>query len=153
MKYMFEQGFLGTRAPLFMDFTTLIVALLPFLVAFAIYFAKKRKYSTHAFLQTIILVISLVIIGYFEYGIRLGGGFEEYIKESSVDSTFASLILILHIIIAIITLYLWIEIIIKAKKRQNLSSYSHKDAGIRVFKGIVLTSLSGIWIYIILFML
>ncbi len=153
MQYMFEQGFLGTRAPFFMDFTTLIVALLPFLVIFAIYFAKKRNYSTHAFLQIVILFISLVIIGYFEYGVRLGGGFEEYIKESSVDLTLALSILILHIIIATITLYLWIEIIIKAKKRQNLSSYSHKDAGIRVFKGIVLTSLSGIWIYIILFII
>ncbi len=153
MKYMFEQGFLGTRAPLFMDFTTLIVVLLPFLVAFAIYFSKKRQYKIHAFLQTIILVISLIIIGYFEYGVRLGGGFNEYIKHSSVDSSFASSILILHIVIATITLYLWIETLIKAKKMQNLSSYSHKDAGIRTFIGIVLTSLSGIWVYIILFIL
>jgi len=152
MEYMFKDGFLGTRAPLFMDITTLIVALLPFLVAFAILFAKKRKYKIHAFLQTVILSISLVIIGYFEYGIRLGGGFNEYIKNSSVNSTLALSILILHILIATITLYIWIATVIKANIKKP-QTYNHKKLGIRTFMGIVLTSLSGIWIYIILFIL
>lgn len=37
MNYMFEAGFLGTRAPFFMDMVTLIVAGLPLLVAAAIF--------------------------------------------------------------------------------------------------------------------
>ena len=42
MDYMFQPGFLGTKAPFFMDFVTIIVAALPLLVAIAIYFAKKE---------------------------------------------------------------------------------------------------------------
>ncbi|MDQ7067856.1 MAG: hypothetical protein Q9M40_07695 [Sulfurimonas sp.] len=41
MNYMFESGFLGTKAPFFMDFVTLLVALLPVLVYGAILLAKK----------------------------------------------------------------------------------------------------------------
>jgi putative membrane protein len=40
MEYMFEVGFLGTRAPFFMDTVTLIVALLPLLIALAVTLAK-----------------------------------------------------------------------------------------------------------------
>ena len=43
--YMFESGFFGTRAPFFMDIVTLIVALLPFLVAVAISFARNKYYK------------------------------------------------------------------------------------------------------------
>ncbi|NEW59683.1 DUF420 domain-containing protein, partial [Sulfurovum sp. bin170] len=39
MEYMFEAGFLGTRAPLFMDIIVIIVGLLPFLIAFTIWTA------------------------------------------------------------------------------------------------------------------
>jgi len=155
MEYMFKEGFLGTRAPIFMDITTLIVSSLPFFVAFAIFFAQKKRYRVHSFLQTAILIISLIIVGYFEYGIRLGGGFMEYIKGSSVNFAFGVSILVLHIIIASITLYIWIETIIKvnSSNRDRLKGYNHKKAGIKTFIGVVLTSLSGIWIYIILFIL
>ena len=62
MEYMFHEGFLGTRAPMFMDMVTLIVALLPFLVGSAIYFAKIRKYKVHAFLQIFIFVSVLACL-------------------------------------------------------------------------------------------
>ena len=61
MEYMFREGFLGTRAPFFMDFTTLIVALLPFLVAISIYFARTKSFKVHQISQIIILIFALPI--------------------------------------------------------------------------------------------
>ena len=75
MEYMFAKGFLGTRAPFFMDFITLIVTLLPLFVAIGILFARRYDYEIHALIQMSIFILSLVIFGYFEYGVRLGGGF------------------------------------------------------------------------------
>ena len=59
MDYMFSSGFLGTRAPFFMDVVMIIVALLPFLVAVAIGFARKYRYELHSITQTIIFIFSI----------------------------------------------------------------------------------------------
>jgi len=154
---MFETGFLGTRAPLFMDFVTVIVALLPALVGGSIYLAKKQSYKAHHITQVIILITSVIVVGYFEYGVRLGGGFAEYVKATSVSYGVALTILIVHILIALVTLYLWIETMIKSKKYNIIESpsseYNHKKAGMRVAMGIVATSVTGIIVYVVLFAL
>jgi len=156
MDYMFQEGFLGTRAPFFMDFVTLIVAVLPFLVGIAISFAKKNKYTLHKILQTIILVVSVIVVGYFEYGVRAGGGYEVFAKGTSVPHHYLLIVLIVHIIISVLTLGIWISTVWRANKdyEQGLPgpySRSHKKAGIRTFIGIILTSLTGIWVYLLLF--
>ena len=157
MNYMFEAGFLGTRAPFFMDVVTLIVACLPLLVYMAILFAKNKKYKLHAVVQNLIFVFSVVVIGYFEMGVRVGGGFNAFIAGSGVSHTYASIILGVHIIIATIALFYWTLIIIYANyefKKQLLpgrASRSHKILAIKTFTGIVFTSFSGIWVYLLLF--
>jgi len=157
MDYMFQTGFLGTRAPFFMDFVTLIVAFLPLLVLIAISFAKIKSYKLHAVTQTLIFIISIVVVGYFEYGVRLGGGFDAFLKGSSISHDYALWVLIVHIIIATLTLVIWAKLIISAnkdKKRFKLPgqfSTQHKKSGIRTFIGISLTSFTGIWVYLLLF--
>jgi len=157
MEYMFSEGFLGTRAPFFMDFVTVIVALLPFLIAGSIYLARKKSFDFHHISQIVILIVSVIVVGYFEYGVRLGGGFSEYVKETAVSYNVALTILIVHIIIATITLYLWVETIIKAKKAKIVhlqqTTYNHKKAGLRTALWIVATSVSGLIVYAILFVL
>ncbi|MBN2824936.1 MAG: DUF420 domain-containing protein [Campylobacterales bacterium] len=157
MEYMFQTGFLGTRAPLFMDFVTVIVALLPFLVAGSIYLAKQKSFKFHQITQIVILITSVIVVGYFEYGVRIGGGFAEYVKSTSVSYGVALTILVVHILIALVTLYLWINTIIKAKKYRIVETpnpeYNHKKAGFRVAMGIVATSVTGIIVYIVLFVL
>ena len=157
MDYMFESGFLGTRAPFFMDFVTLIVAVLPLLVLGAIAMAKKRAYKVHAFSQTIIFIVSVIVVGYFEYGVRLGGGFNAFMEGSSVAHNYALWVLIVHILISVLTLAIWISTLISARKDQKNNklpgsfSQAHKKAGIRTFIGIFLTALTGIWVYLLLF--
>ena len=157
MAYMFKVGFLGTRAPFFMDMVTLIVALLPLLVYVAILFARKKKYLLHALLQNVIFLFSVVLIAYFELGVRVGGGFKAFIAESGVSYTYASIVLGLHILIATITFFYWILIILRAnyefykKLIPGRASGAHKVLAIKTFMGIIFTSFSGIWVYLLLF--
>jgi putative membrane protein len=147
--YMFEVGFFGTRAPLFMDLVTLIVALLPFFVAIAISFARNKHYSVHSYLQIIIFSFSVIVLSYFEYGVRVGGGFAAFMKDSGVSYDYALVILVLHIIIAVITVVLWATAIFGAKK--ILQRGIHRKIGLITFAGVVLTSVTGIWVYFLMF--
>jgi putative membrane protein len=155
---MFEAGFLGTRAPFFMDLVTLIVALLPFLVGLAISFARKQQYELHGMVQTLIFIVSVIVVGYFEFGVRLGGGYEAFVKNTHVSHNYLLIVLIVHIVISVITLGIWASTLFHARKEHKRGgllpgSYAlvHKKAGLRTFAGIVLTSLTGIWIYLLLF--
>jgi len=158
MDYMFSSGFLGTRAPFIMDVVMIIWALLPFLVAVAIGFARKYRYELHSTTQTIISIFSIMVLGYFEYGVRLGGGFDNYLKSSGVPYDYALTVLITHIVIATVTLGFWVNTIIQARSDRThkllvgVHSASHKEAGLRTFIGIVLTSFSGVWVYLLLFL-
>ncbi len=157
MDYMFHAGFLGTRAPFFMDFVTLIVAFLPLLVLIAIVMAKRKSYKLHAFTQTIIFIVSFIVVGYFEYGVRLGGGFNSFMEGSHISHNYALWVLIVHIVIATLSLIFWVRTLIlayRAKIRNELvGSYSiaHKKDGLYTFIGISLTSFTGIWVYLLLF--
>jgi len=156
MNYMFQPGFLGTKAPFFMDFVTLIVALLPLLVGIAIYFAKRKNYNLHARIQTLIFIISIIVVGYFEYGVRLGGGYETFVKNTHVSHNYLLIVLMVHIFISVVTLGLWASTLIRARKDYESGlpgpySRAHKKAGFRTYIGIALTSLTGIWVYLLLF--
>jgi len=154
---MFQPGFLGTKAPFFMDFVTLIVAFLPLLVGAAISFAKNRNYTLHARVQWVIFIVSVLVVSYFEYGIRLGGGYETFVQNTHVSHDYLFVVLMIHIAISVLTLGIWASTLFRARSDASQGglpgnySKSHRKAGIRTFIGIVLTSLTGIWVYLLLF--
>ena len=149
MDYMFQAGFLGTRAPIFMDIVTLIVSLLPFLMMGVISLARSKKYKLHALFQKILFLVSVVVLTYFETGVRMVGGFETFMKDSGVEHDYALIVLIFHITISVITLIIWVTTLIMAKKQLQLNK--HKQAGKLTFLGVTLTSLTGIWVYLLMF--
>jgi len=157
MEYMFQVGFLGTRAPFFMDIVVIIVGLLPFLIGLGICFARLGYHKLHHLFQTILFVVTIVVLIYFEYGIKLGGGFKEYMKESSIEPTFALSFLIFHIIIATITMIIWgrtLKIAFADRKRRalpGLYSNGHRKSGRIVAFFILLTSITGVGVYWMLF--
>ena len=158
MDYMYEVGFLGTRAPFFMDFVIIMVALLPLLVMVAISFAKKRDYAAHALTHKILFVIAVIVVSYFVYGVRVGGGYEGFVIVSSVSHDYAFYVLIFHIIVAVVGFVIWTRTLITAHKDNKkktlpgIYSATHKKAGRRAFLWIVLTAITGIWVYVLLFM-
>jgi len=157
MEYMFQPGFLGTRAPFFMDFVTIIVTLLPFLIAFAILLAKKKMFKLHIVSQLVLFVFSVVVVSYFEYGVRVDGGFETFVKESSLSESFIFYFLLFHIFISVLTVVWWSWTIIAgmiAYRNHTLPgslSAAHKKLGVQSAWGIFLTSLTGLWVYLFLF--
>ena len=157
MNYMFQAGFLGTRAPFFMDFVTLIVVFLPLIVFASILLARNGQYILHAITQNIIFVTAVIVLGYFELGVRVGGGFDAFMQGSGVSHTYASIVLVMHIIIAVVMLFYWIMTVLNANiqfKRGLIpgpKSRNHKLLAAKTFISIVFTSFSGIWVYLLLF--
>jgi putative membrane protein len=154
---MFKAGFLGTKAPFFMDFVSLLVAVLPILVYGAIILARKKMYKIHMIVQNIIFIVALVVFSYFEIGVRVGGGFDAFMEGSGVPYTYALVVLLVHIFIAIVMLFYWGLTVfngnINYRKRNlpGLASRGHKAMAYKSFLGIILTSLSAIWVYLLLF--
>ena len=123
---LFSKGFLGTDAPLYMDIATIYFAILPFLLAFSIFYAVKKQYKKHFISQFIILSTTLYIVVLFEIGLRISGGFMEYSKYSNISFDFMLVFLIIHIFIAIAAIAGWIFLFIssyKQYKRKNKSFF------------------------------
>ncbi|MBN2721658.1 MAG: DUF420 domain-containing protein [Campylobacterales bacterium] len=157
MNYMFEAGFLGTRAPFFMDMVTLIVVLLPLLLGGTVLLAKMGRYEAHKITQIALFVVSVIVVGYFEYGVRIGGGFDEFVKGSSLSHSFIFYFLIFHIIIAAITLFMWTKTLYFAPKdhfhvrplEERVSP--HVKMAKQTILWINATAITGIGVYILLF--
>jgi putative membrane protein len=151
---VFEKGFLGTSAPIYLDITTIYFAILPFLLAFSIYFAIKKEYGKHFFSQAIILGLTLVIVVIFEICIRISGGFLEYSKYSNISFEFMIVFLTIHILIAIAAIGGWLFLFISSYKDYKNNSFNgnkHKKIGKAIFFALTISSIMGIFIYLFLF--
>lgn len=157
MTYMFAPGFLGTKAPFFMDFVTIVVALLPFLVWFGVGLVRKGHYAAHTFYQISLLLISLLVVGWFEYGVRVGGGFSVFIEDNPRSVTLMLVILIVHILISTATTIYWVKTVWQAYAHYcdgslpGGFSVRHIARAKLTLLGIFLTALTGIWVYLMLF--
>lgn len=157
MDFLFSTGFLGTRAPLFMDIVSVIVAALPFLIYAAILLAKKKNYRAHESVQKLLFIVTVIVVAFFEFGVRMEGGYKNLMEGSSVGHNYFLYVLIFHIIISVITLILWVMTLYRAKRYKKQSTLpglyaaAHKKDGQRTFIGIILTMLTGAWVYMLLF--
>jgi len=152
---MFETGFLGTRALWFMDLVTLWFAVLPFLMALAISLAMTKRYRGHLRLQTLLFAITVAMVLVFEVGVRVTGGFVAYAEGSGVSFGALSALLGIHILIAVAAVGLWSWLLIDSLRRYKEGSViaGHKRYGIAVFAGMTVTSLLGVLIYLLLFVI
>ena len=149
----FEPGFLGTAAPFYLDLATCYFFILPFLILYSISYAIKKQYKKHYISQFVIIVITLVVVVIFELGLRLDGGFQKYSQDSSYNYVFLLIYLLAHIVLAVMTLSYWTYFVFtsyKAYKTGNLEK-KHKQKGRYVFGLILLTSLTGLSFYALLF--
>ncbi len=154
---MFEAGFLGTRAPLYMDLVTIFFGLLPFLVGYAIYLAVKGEYRSHFKWQATLFLITMVMVVIFEAGVRFGGGFNDFMEGSSLPYGGVLTYLLVHILIALVTVVVWGLTVYKSMKvfvHEGADApyfQIHKKKAKWLFAGIVVTSLMGCSMYPILF--
>lgn len=151
-------GFLETRAPLYIDVIVSFLAMLPILSGISIFFAIRKHLKLHKFTQFLLFFLTVIALVLFAYSVHYIEGFELLLQKSSIGSSVALAVLILHIIMVICTLTLWAFALMYAlsdMKRRALPgvySLSHAKAGKRVFKGIILIAVSSVGIYWMLFM-
>lgn len=154
---MFEAGFFGTSAPLYMDIVTLFFALLPIFLGFSIYQAAKGNIQGHYRSQIAILAVTLVMVVIFEIGVRISGGFAEYVKMSSVPYDFLLIFLVVHIVIALLSVAGWMYLLASSYKLYQKEGRSgmgkHKKMGKWIFAALTLTSAMGCCVYLFLFVL
>ncbi len=154
-----EPGFFGTKAALYMDIVTLFFALLPLLLAFSIRFAVKGDYERHFKSQVAVLALTLVMVVVFEVGVRISGGFTEFLKHSSINKYFFFAFLIVHILIALAAVAGWIYLVIaswityKREGAQAVYFQKHRIIGKWIFAALTLTSIMGCMIYLFLFIM
>jgi len=157
MEYMFAPGFLGTKAPFFMDFVTIVVALLPFLVWFGVGLVRKGYYGFHTFYQILVFITSVVVVGWFEYGVRAGGGFNSFIEGNPRSETLMLVVLIIHIIISTAATIYWAKTLWQAYRHYQDGSLPggfsvrHIARAKLALISIFLTALTGVWVYLLLF--
>lgn len=153
----FEPGFLATRAPMYMDIVTLYFALFPFLLGASIFLAIRGKINMHYLSQMTILAVTLIMIIIFEIGVRMSGGFREYVQLSSVSYDFLLLFLAVHIFIAIMAVGGWIYLVITSYRTYlefgKEAMTKHPKMGRWIFAALTLTSIMGCSMYGFLFMM
>ena len=128
-----------------------------FLIGLTIWFAIKNMYRLHRSLQIVLFLITMVSLVYFKYGMYMAGGFDFYMRGSSIDSTIAFYFLIFHVVVATITLIMWFAMMkfasadSKRRALPGLYSDAHKKSGKRLAFAISLTSITGVIVYWMLF--
>ena len=140
-----------------MDLVTIYFALLPFFLAFSIFYAVKKDYKKHFSSQALLLFVTLFVVIVFEIGIRISGGFLEYSKDTNISYTFMLIFLIIHIIIAIASISGWLYLFItsfkayKKDKFKAIQNTKHKRIGKAIFLSLTISSYMGVCIYSFLF--
>ncbi len=154
---MFELGFLGTRAAFYMDLVTVYFAILPFLLALSIRQAVIGNISMHYKSQMAILALTVVMVLIFEIGVRISGGFSEYVKASPVSYDFLLFFLLVHILVAFLSVVGWIYLIVTSYrtyvKEGREGMKKHRKMGKWIFASLTLTSIMGCSIYVFLFLM
>jgi len=149
---LLQTGFFSS-APIFLDIATIYYFLLPFLLFASIRYAIKGEYKKHIKSQLVIFVITMIVIVFFEVGIRMNGGFVDLVKQSGLPFKPMMYFLVVHIIIAFTSVCMWWYLIVTSfvsHKRGELISY-HAKLGHLTFAGIAFTCIAGVLIYYLLF--
>lgn len=157
MEYIFGVGFLGTRAPYFIDIVLIVAITLPFLLMASIICAIKGYYKLHRFLQSLLFLVTLIALLMVQYELYFLSTFEAIIEKSHYNPNSAYYLYVAHTVLAAVTVILWYSTLHFAKednKRRalpGLYSNSHKRMGRISSVFIVLTALSTVALYWVLF--
>jgi uncharacterized membrane protein YozB (DUF420 family) len=150
-------GFWETRASLYIDIIVTYLVALPIFVGLSIYAATQELFQLHQVAQFLLFTITTLTLGLFAYYVHFIVGFDALLKQSKVDYIYAFILLVVHIVVAIVTMVLWLFTLsyaVSDYKRCALPgvySESHKRSGRRVFYAIVSTSVSTALLYWVFF--
>jgi hypothetical protein len=146
------EGLLGTRADIIVDTVMITSAILPFLLFYAIYLAKKERYDLHKWIQIILFTVVNLLVIALEIDIRYGGVNKIIEQSNYFNSSTLGIVFIVHLIFAISSTLLWFWLIIISAKRYPVHfRFPHKKYGILVYIDIILTVITGWILYALVF--
>jgi hypothetical protein len=157
VEYLLGTGFLGTRASLEIDLIMLFLTLLPILVWGSIWLAIHEYHKLHRQIQTVLFYLSVVVLTAFFYSLYFHRDLEALMVQSFLSMRYAVLLFIVHGMVVMVSVLMWFSTLFFAKADQKrralpgLYSLSHKASGRRTFVAIVITSVSTLALYIIVF--
>lgn len=143
--------------PLHMNVMVIFFSILPFIVLVSIHYAKNKKYKLHLISQGFVLILTVLVLLFFEVMIRIDGGFFEFAKQSSMSHDFLIKYLFFHIALSLIAAFLWIRLFInsmimyRAGKLESLKNSNHRRNGKITFLFLLLSCVTGIFLYLFLF--
>lgn len=160
-----SNGFLGYNASFMLDFVVSALVLIVPVLLLSLYLVKvRRNYRWHRNLQTALGLVLLVAVSAFEVDMRLHGGWEHIVNKdpasprlSPVQMERVSQVLMVHLVFAISTPFLWGVTLYLAWRRFGRDpqpgphSQLHKTLGWASVLDIVLTSMTGLWFYYVAF--
>lgn len=142
-----------------MDFVVVaLIGVVPLLL-YSLWSVKKGFYIRHKNLQIFLAIILLITVLLFELEMRLAGGIDALMVNSTYKNTTAfDIILYTHLFFAVSTPFLWAYTIFKAVKNFDdgrlIPEYisTHKCLGIVSVIDLVLTSVTGLIVYYMAFL-
>ncbi len=156
---MFPQGFLGTRADFLTDLITVGYGIIPTILYLSSLRARRGQHRLHRNVQCLCLALLTVILILFEVNIRSRGGSDAlYLQSSFAETPMLRFSLLGHLAIAVSTYLGWVALTVVSWRRFQTAlpggfSAVHRRVGIAVIVGNVATSVTGIWLYVIGFVL
>jgi hypothetical protein len=152
---MFPQGFLGTRGDLLMDTVVVaLVAVVP-IVLYNWHLARSRRYAEHKRMQIGLAVLLGVVVGLFEFNLRLQGGIFEATQASSYAGTATLNFWIwFHTLFAITTIFIWAGLIVASLRRfpslpvPGAFSATHRRWGRIGMISMLVTGVSSLPVYV-----
>ncbi len=152
---MFPRGFLGTRADLLMDVVMVaLVAVVP-IVLYNWHLARAGRYPRHEALQVALAALLAVVVGLFEYNLRLQGGiFAATAASRYAGTTTLNRWIYVHTFFAITTLLVWVALITLSLRRfpsppaPNGFSAAHRRWGRIGMVWMLLAGLTSIPVYV-----
>jgi len=158
-------GFLGFDSSLMLDVVVCALVLVVPVVIYSLYLVKvQRNYARHAFVQTALSVVLLLVVAAFEIDMRMHGGWEQIINKNPAAPRLTGealeqvrTMLWIHLVFAISTPVLWVTTLVLAWKRfsdpplPGEHSHGHKKLGWLSTLDLVLTSLTGLGFYYMAF--
>ena len=145
-------GFLGTRADALIDVAIVFLVLAPFLMAYALRLAARRRHREHRNLQAVLLAGAIVAVLMLEISLRFGTAGEAYAASSLYGPSMVALFLV-HLTVAVPTFVIWCWLAVLSWRRFSRTlpgpfGRRHSRLGKLTFVGLCLSSATGTGMYI-----
>lgn len=156
----FPPGPLGTDADLLIDLVVVALVVIVPVLAWSFRRVRSRDYAAHRYIQTALTVVLVGVVALFEADIQSQGGIHAIAGDAPwVATPYFDVLFSVHLIVAGSTALTWLGLcvwswrVFPSPPTPGPSSRLHRRLGWAGAVGMVLTGLTGVAIYLMVFVL